>query len=522
MWRARRIITIPSGATIGSEYTASVPFEVQGCEFHFNGRGESVDTVGALSHKDGSGVWAPNGQFCVFSASQHNAATASSRCGSAAEAVQVINGVGAVVGAATASTSWDGSTGIITLTVTTAFTQGLTILVVANGGLSTGCHAFNAFFTGSVTIDGMAGAPDALMLFSRFNTSGNHNTVPDSSFMRGVAARAPGGGTLQAVAFGGSDATQDEMRAYRWASAEKAYAMESASVAGTVYARGEISEWTEDGFTLLTDVGSQNGQVIGLAFIGCAATVVTGETGTTMDPIEFAPGWEPAGGMVISHAAVLPGNSTLQQDDVRSIGVFDHGLDQAAVGLLDLYGTAESQVATALRTNDVYVRTHAEIGDAPVVGGAMQVSSLAPESTQFVMSVPEIDAEPRWFAALLLGPHGDGGDPPEAAITAPHGRGRTTLPVGAQIQLTGTLTDAEDEPDPVGSWSTDDAEIATVSGSGLVTAIAEGSTTIRFGGTDSAGMSASASHPVVVSNAPGEGAGAHGPRLLIQTLGGLR
>ncbi|HEU0078228.1 MAG TPA: Ig-like domain-containing protein [Longimicrobiaceae bacterium] len=73
-------------------------------------------------------------------------------------------------------------------------------------------------------------------------------------------------------------------------------------------------------------------------------------------------------------------------------------------------------------------------------------------------------------------------DTPDAGDLAAFGVG------GATLQLTATVTDAEDDPLPAPTWSSSAPGVATISSSGLVTAVSRGAVTITAEVEDSEGV----------------------------------
>ena len=96
------------------------------------------------------------------------------------------------------------------------------------------------------------------------------------------------------------------------------------------------------------------------------------------------------------------------------------------------------------------------------------------------------------------------GSAANSAPTATINEADQQLEVGQTYQYTGAVTDPEDGA-LAGTWSSSDQAVATVSSTGLVTAVALGSATITLSGTDSGTppLTGSASRTVdVVANAP--------------------
>lgn len=96
------------------------------------------------------------------------------------------------------------------------------------------------------------------------------------------------------------------------------------------------------------------------------------------------------------------------------------------------------------------------------------------------------------FVAILTSACGGGGDPasPTCSVSAIAVTPATASVVaGATRQLSATITPASCSPAPATTWSTTDANVATVSNTGLVSAVAPGSATIT---ASTSGLSAQA------------------------------
>lgn len=514
-------IEIPSGATVGATYTATFPAQVQGALFFWDGRGGGTKISARASHQRGIGFWAPNGQGFTHSASTDGVVSAETVSGGGdGQAVFIATGGRVAQGAASCSVAWDGSVATLTLTVTTAFAQALTVGIKAFSGLTTGMHYVHAEIFPEMVLAGMAGRPDFLILSARAAASNNLLYVTDSTFMVSVAARN-GGATQQALVVSASNHANDPTRTRRWASQDGVLLRVISAAVNVVSAPASVTSWNSDGATITASGGTSSGHVRGLAGIGCQAQVLTGTTKATTTPFSLSPGFPVGDGIVLSHGSTLSVGDTLQFDDVQVLGTFDGDLTQHAVGVADADAQTTTQVSTAYDPGAVYVRPGLDANGT--MGGAMKVTARSGTDVTFAMQTPEADSVERWFAALLIEDMSAAGGgenvAPVASITAPHGLSSTTLPVGGSITLTGTITDVEDGT-IAGTWDSSNDAIATVAG-GLVTAVAEGIAVISYAGTDSGGLPDTGTHVVTVSNTGGGGSsGFQRARFLITTLGG--
>jgi hypothetical protein len=175
----------------------------------------------------------------------------------------------------------------------------------------------------------------------------------------------------------------------------------------TIQSRIDFSSFDSGGFTTVVDTSGFSATIQAVWVALSCTNVIVGNSLTRTDGNDIAIsglGWKPAAGFVISHCGAETTTTTLKRTDKTSIGAFTSATERVAHGVRDEDNVGDSNIATAVEHDEVYVRI-ADTNDT--VEGLMDVKSVDTGGVTFVMD--DTDPDAAFFGYALFGPAEAGG-----------------------------------------------------------------------------------------------------------------
>jgi hypothetical protein len=372
--------------------------------FFWNGRTEGSDTVGSANHDRGFG-WgvSTSDRMAVATRSINAVGTSDAEREWRADAcIATALGGGSLGpdGLVDYTPTSDG----FTLTTDDSFAgTPPRVMYLAVGG--TGITATQAEFLepGSAgdqdhTVTGFAStADDQCVLFASMPVVGTlPGTDSDTRATYGWAGNDGAGGIANFVWLGGADDNAATMVTRSYCRAGECTAAQNAPNT-VINRRAGVTAWLTDGFRLnWSEVLGVNTRFSYLAIKGVKnlSTSILTQTDTTTDITIGSLASPPLAALYMSACKAASAADTLDNDDDFSVGVATLS-DELALGSIDENGTADSEIATAIRYADVY----ANVSTADAIEGAMGVTAWGSTSITHRMS----DADPaQAFVGVLV------------------------------------------------------------------------------------------------------------------------
>ena len=364
--------------------------------FHWVGRTEAVDAIGAANYTQGWGFAAGAGDQRAATTTSINAG-ASSDGGmyiNAANCIAVCDAAGAVTGLlALQSFDADG----FTLVVNDAMPASITVQWWAFGGLTnvvTGMQTLAASTTGNVSVTGLAFAPD----FGFFISIPDSSAIPFSKGDRcmlgfGVALSS----SAQAVIAGGQDDGSANMDTGAYLYNAEVSAVQSVTTPTSLLDRASFVSWNSDGYTVNVLEKDANARRVFYMVCKGASWGVNGITTVndiTTDIVVSGLAFAPQSGMVFSANRALSTQVTPTSDHRPTFGFFNSTSSRSALAILDENGTANAEITTAAEFDEVYIR----ISTASAIEALMDVKSMDSGGVTFIMD----DDDPTLSHAIVV------------------------------------------------------------------------------------------------------------------------
>lgn len=388
-----------TGAVSTTIPVTGVGFTPKAIVFFWNGRTESVDTVGSITHKRGYGfaVSPTDRRTCTnISIDGVNPSDTASR-----------NTPNACVSILLDTSTVDGELDLqsmdsdgFTLVVDNQFATSYRIFYMAIGGgdvvnAITGQDAAPAGI-GQDTVSGLGFQPDIVFIMSTGQTTTPPVTGVDARLSFGAAISA----ASQAVWAGGANDGVTPSQSIAYCRSGECVAIPSTNLA-SVDVRATFVAFTGDGFTLnWTEANGTAPFFHYLAVQGGSFTLGTllTQTDTITAITVLTPGYTALAGLLVSANRAESSADTVTDNDAWSTGVFSGISQRGAMALLDEDNQATSDTNTAVEFDEVY----ANISASAAIQGLMDVTAIADGSVSFIMD----DADPSqsfvWY--VIFGP----------------------------------------------------------------------------------------------------------------------
>jgi len=384
-----------TGAVSSTVVVSDVGFQPKVIFFMWNGRLESTDTVGRANHGSGFGV--------AISTTDRRCMTSLAQDTPTAMVTNHVQRDASCICTTTTADAIDGEldlqsmdSGGFTLVVDDQFATSVRVQYLALGGsdiLNVKGGAFAKIgTTGTQNMTSVGFQADGLIMFGINSTSANAAVAIDCNNFLGWAQNA----SKQGLWVGASNDAAANAQSISYLKDDQCVGHMNAA-ASAVENRAAFTGFTPTGFDLnWLSSSSSLYQIHYVAIKGCAVDIGSFLTQTnTSTTIPARTGFEPKGGLIMSHCKPESTDNTAQDDDEFSIGTFTSTSARQAMGRIDNDAAATAEVTTAVEYDAVYVSLTDNGG---TLQGLADVNAVTTTGFELIMD----DADPAQAMMLYM------------------------------------------------------------------------------------------------------------------------